>query len=407
VTTKAAALGLLDKAKQITDRARRDGRPLNGTEEAEVNRLLGQCEAMKADSQLVDQIDRLNANLTGAPRGAVIGSDGGSIADYIVPAVLETKQSLGGGRWTTGPIELDGFDYRGIGAKAVVSEVASPVITPDYQAGIVPTLFRRLTIQDLLAAGSTDSNQITYAQETTATNAAAAVAEEGAKPESTIILTLVNDPVRKIATFLPISDEMLEDLPAARAYLDARLRLFVSHVMEAQLLNGSGTAPNIRGLLNRTGVQTLVTTAGLTGVKTIEAVFDAATLVATNAFMDADAFVIHPTDWARVRKQREDTGGAGTGGYLAGSPFGAAGGIGGVGLWGMRVVVTSAITVGTMLVGAFRQAAQAFFRSGLVVEASNSHADYFQKDITALRAEQRAALAVYRPAGFCKVTLTA
>jgi hypothetical protein len=42
-----------------------------------------------------------------------------------------------------------------------------------------------------------------------------------------------------------------------------------------------------------------------------------------------------------------------------------------------------------------------------VVEASNSHADYFQKDMTALRAEQRAALAVYRPAGFVKVTLTA
>jgi HK97 family phage major capsid protein len=117
--------------------------------------------------------------------------------------------------------------------------------------------------------------------------------------------------------------------------------------------------------------------------------------------------VIHPTDWARVRKKRDNSGGAGTGQYLAGSPFGAGPGVGGMALWGLRAVVTSAIAAGTVLVGAFRDVAQAFYRSGLVVEASNSHADYFQKDITALRAEQRLALAVYRPAGFCKITLTA
>jgi HK97 family phage major capsid protein len=361
---------------------------------------------MKDSAALTAQIDQLNAGLTGTAPGTVKGSDGGSVADFIVPAVAEHKSSLGSGRWTTGAIEVPGIDYRGLVSKAVVSETASPVVVPDYQAGILATLLRRLTVVHLLAQATTDSNQVTYAQETTATNAAAAVAEEALKPESTIILSLVNEAVRKVATFLPISDEMLEDLAASRGYLDSRLRLFVQHVMEAQLLNGSGTAPNIRGILNRTGVQTRVTTTPVTGVKTIEAIFDAATDVAVNAFLDADAVVIHPTDWARVRKQREDTGGAGTGGYLAGSPFGAAGGIGGVGLWGMRTVVTSAITAGTVLVGAFQQAAQVFFRSGLTVEASNSHADYFQKDITALRCEQRAALAVYRPQGFCRITLT-
>jgi HK97 family phage major capsid protein len=69
--------------------------------------------------------------------------------------------------------------------------------------------------------------------------------------------------------------------------------------------------------------------------------------------------------------------------------------------------VTSAIAAGTVLVGAFRDAAQIFLRGGLIVEASSSRADFFQKDMTALWAEQRAALAVYRPAGFVKVTLTA
>jgi HK97 family phage major capsid protein len=70
----------------------------------------------------------------------------------------------------------------------------------------------------------------------------------------------------------------------------------------------------------------------------------------------------------------------------------------------MRLVVTNAIGAGTALVGSFGQAAQVFRRSGLSVEASNSHASYFASNITAIRAEERLALAVYRPSAFVKVT---
>jgi hypothetical protein len=104
--------------------------------------------------------------------------------------------------------------------------------------------------------GTTNSATVRYLLETTNTNAAAATDEGAAKPESAITFTQVDEPVRKVATFLPVSDEMLEDMAQIRSYLDNRLRLFVQQAEEAQLLSGSGTAPNIRGLLNRTGIQT-------------------------------------------------------------------------------------------------------------------------------------------------------
>jgi HK97 family phage major capsid protein len=67
-------------------------------------------------------------------------------------------------------------------------------------------------------------------------------------------------------------------------------------------------------------------------------------------------------------------------------------------------VVTSAITLNTALVGAFRSMSQVFYRNSLTVEASNSHASFFATNHTMIRAEQRLALAVYRPSAFHAIT---
>ena len=45
-----------------------------------------------------------------------------------------------------------------------------------------------------------------------------------------------------------------------------------------------------------------------------------------------------------------------------------------------------------------------FRRGGVTVEATNAHSDYFVKNLLALRAEERLALACYRPAAFTVVS---
>ena len=94
----------------------------------------------------------------------------------------------------------------------------------------------------------------------------------------------------------------------------------------------------------------------------------------------------------------------GSGEYFGAGPFAAPAG---PTLWGRAVAVTNAIAEGTVLVGAFGTAAQLFIKGGLRrVEVSNSHADYFIKNLVAIRAEIRATLTVYRPQAFGTVTLT-
>jgi hypothetical protein len=94
-----------------------------------------------------------------------------------------------------------------------------------HDRGVVPPpAGPPIGVADLLANANTDSGSITYMVETLFTNAADTVAETAAKPESTLEFTPRVDAVRKIATWIPVSDEMLEDVPAMRGYIDTRLR---------------------------------------------------------------------------------------------------------------------------------------------------------------------------------------
>ncbi len=68
-----------------------------------------------------------------------------------------------------------------------------------------------------------------------------------------------------------------------------------------------------------------------------------------------------------------------------------------------RAAATSVIEPGVALIGAFQTAAQIFRKGGIRVAATNSHQDFFVKNLPAIRAELREALAVYRPAAFGEV----
>lgn len=246
-------------------------------------------------------------------------------------------------------------------------------------------------IAALLPQGATSQNAIPYMEETTTTNAAAAVTEGNAKPESTLIFTEKTSAVRKLATFLPVTDELFDDVPAMRSYVENRLRTFLAQTEDNQLLNGNGTPPNLRGILNVVGIQTQAKGAD----PTPDAVYKAMTKIAVGAFLDADAYVTHHNDWQEIRLLRTADGI-----YIWGSPSEA----GPERIWGLGVTKTTRIAEGTGLVGAFREAAQIFRRSEVAFAVSDSHSDFFQKNLLALRVEERLALVVYRPAGFCTVT---
>lgn len=257
--------------------------------------------------------------------------------------------------------------------------------------GIVPSAQEERTVADLLLQGTTDNNTLSIVTETTFTNAGTTVAEAGAKPESTLDFTRTTLPVEKIATWLPVTDELLEDVAGIRSYVENRLIFMVKRVEETQLLTGNGTPPNLRGLNNATGVQTQAKGAD----PTPDAVYKAMTLIRNTGFAEPTFAVFHPNDWQDIKLLRTADGI-----YIWGSPSAPEGPDR---IWGLEVRVTTAQTENTGLVGT-RQYAQIFRRKGITVTASTEHASYFTSNLVAILAEERLTLAIYRGAAFAKVT---
>jgi HK97 family phage major capsid protein len=178
-----------------------------------------------------------------------------------------------------------------------------------------------------------------------------------------------------------------------RSYIDARLMLGLDLTEEDQLLNGSGTGANIQGLMNRSNLTATETRAG--SVTNAEAIFIEIMKVFNASFVMPTGTIINPANWQTIQLSKD-----GEGRYYGAGPFAGAQT---PTLWGLPAVVTPSIVANTALTGAFSSAAQVFRKGGVRIEASNSHQDFFVRNLTAIRAEKRLALAVYRAGAFGKI----
>ncbi|ROP78321.1 HK97 family phage major capsid protein [Frigoribacterium sp. PhB107] len=286
-------------------------------------------------------------------------------------------------------------------AQSIPTVVAPALTTID--TNIVTGVRRRLTVADLLGSETISGNALTYFVEGALEGDFATVAELGKKPQLHFgDPTPVTEALAKIAGFLKESDEILEDVPWLVSAINNRLLYQLGLVEENQLLSGTGTGGNIRGLLNRSGLQ-VITAANRTD--NADALFRAITAVGLNGGIEADGLVINPADYQTLRLSKDGNGQYFGGGFFAGE-YGQGGIVQQPPVWGLRTVVTPAIAQGTALVGAYGQAASVIRKGGVRVETTNSDVDDFEYNRVTVRAEERLALAVRRPAGFAKVTLS-
>lgn len=275
------------------------------------------------------------------------------------------------------------------------TSTTNSLVVADRVPGIIAPPERTLTIRDLLAPGETDSASMEFVQETGYTNNAAPVPEGTKKPQSEITFDLKTSPVRTIAHTFKASRQILDDAKGLASYIDARARYGLRFKEELQLLSGDGTGANIKGIIPQASAfSPKVTLASATAIDRMRL----AVLQAVLAEYPASGFVLNPIDWAAIELTKD-----GEGRYIIAQPVN-----GSVArLWGLPVVETQAMTQNNFLTGAFGMAAQIFDRLEIEVLLSTENEDDFVRNMVTIRAEERLALAVYRPEAFVTGQVTA
>lgn len=250
---------------------------------------------------------------------------------------------------------------------------------------------RPIQVIDLIPQGTTDQAAYKYMEETTFTNNAAEVAEANQYGEAALALMERSQTVEKIAVFLPVTDEQLEDVAGIESYVDQRLRFMIRQKLDYQLLQGDGVTPNLLGVYNKPSIQS----QAKGGDPTPDAFYKAMVKIMVTGQANPSAILMHPNDWQDIRLLRTTDGI-----YIWGNPSEA----GPERMWGLPVGVVQAATEGTGLVGDFAGFSMFFTKRALVVKVSDSHSDYFIKGKQAIRADMRGVNVIFRASAFCEVT---
>lgn len=272
--------------------------------------------------------------------------------------------------------------------KNTVTSTSNTVLA-DQRQGIIPGSFVPLTVRQVLRAIPVSSNMVNSIRETGFTNAAAFTAQGAAKPESSNTFAAYNVPVETVAHWIKVSNQLLADSPAIVAYIETRLRDGLAQKIEDQLINGDGTAPNLSGLTDAGNFIAYTPTAG-------DNLIDAINRLKYSMWATGntpDTVIVNPATWGEMERTRETyTGGKGE--YLYGMPGMNAG----MNPFGLRIVISTYLAAGKIIVAKLDNSATVFNRSGSVIEMGYINDD-FTKNLITIRAEERLGLGVDRPAG--------
>lgn len=380
---------LAQEFKAATDKVKEYGEELKG--KMANGEQLSQAAKDKADEAIV-AMNELKARLDDLEQKSARRGDSPEKAKSLGAQVVESEA-----------FKAMQADPRGVGKIKVKANITSATADADGSAGalipqhrvegVITPPNRRLTIRDLIMPGQTASNAITYMRETGFTNNAAAQNGEGnKKAQSNLKYDEQTVNVATLAHFIKVSRQVFDDAPQLSSQINGRLMYGLQLVEEQQILNGDGQNGNLKGIIPQ--ATAFADKATLEKYSIIDQLRLAILQVALAEY-PAEAHVLNPIDWTKIELLKDDNGR-----YIIGDPQEGTAPT----LWRLPVVETQSMGVGKFLTGAFGMAAQLFDRQESAVYLGFENDDFTRNMLTVL-AEQRLALAVYRPEAFIYGTL--
>ncbi|MCL1552826.1 phage major capsid protein [Xanthomonas nasturtii] len=259
--------------------------------------------------------------------------------------------------------------------------------------GYVPLVTPRLRLIEALPARPTSFDAVEFVQLNATGDAAEQVKEGDVKAELDVDGDVFRAEIVTIAAWSAASKQVLSDHLALGGQISQVIWNKVLSKLEDRLINGVGGTGRINGLINQATplVPAIASTAA-------DSIGEAATVMATQGY-NPTLVVMSPLDWFRMQiTKKNDTDEE----YVFGSPTAPLP----QALWNTRVVTPAAMPAGSVLVldTAF---VNVLDREQINVAVTNTHADFFVRNLVAILGELRAGLEVLDRRAVLKLTLPA
>ena len=355
--------------------------------------MKSQIENQKGEiERVIEQVQKLEE------KGVKLRAAGGekkSFIDFVKGN--EKYQALAQKNQSSAEIEVSKSD---MAAMAETKVTSSGLVAPQYDPVIQGAPRQNLLIRDLIPTTPVTGQAFTYFRELLHTLGAGMVPEGGAKPTSNVTFEQVTDTIKKIAVWMPVTDEALDDVPQLMAYLQELLRYDLKLEEERQILKGDGTGENLNGLMTQATVyDAALTKAGDTAIDLVRrAIYQ----VRKQSMLSADGIVMTELDWMNIELQKD-----GENRYLFANLQGLVTPV----LWGRPVVTSDSVdegdvdTGGEFLVANFARSSVLFDRMSFLFKMGLIN-DQFIKNERALLVEERLGLGVRRREGLVKGRFT-
>lgn len=420
--------GARDRVRQMTEiaeKATAEKRDLSADERAQVKALRSEYDELKGkidDQQGSDELRKMIADLSGV--GVPDAGDGApgddrkngrkGVADEFLGSALWREWFKGqAGAGGSIPETRKGLNsppvpvHLNLGRKLFTGsddESAGAFVVPE-QSGIFEPLGRYpMSLRDLISVRTTGSDTVEFVRQVSQSTAAAFVAESnvatptgatgevtGLKPYSSWEYERVSAGVKTLAVWTAATKRALADAGQIRGLIEQELREDLAEELEYQILHGDGSGENLLGISNTPDVlvQPFDTDIAATARKAI-------TRLQTQGKQNPTAFLMNPADWEAYDLLQDNSDR-----YYWGGPMAQ----GRRTLWGIPVVESYYLSPGTAYLANWSKAVL-WDRQAATLSVTDSHSDFFIRNLVALLAELRVAFGVIRPSAFVEVHLS-
>lgn len=347
-------------------------------------------EVKEYAEKLQNHVDSLEMKLNGS---AVQNAEKKSFNDVLADAINENEDNYQ--KFLRKEKKSFAIELKAVGDMSTANVTGGSRYGQIFDSNIRQNPNRKVHMSQVLRGGSIGAgNTYTFMRENGNGEGAIAPAAEGAlKSQFDLDLVEATVNVETIAGWLRVTRKAMNNIPGFVSFLQARLPEKFQRALDAQILYGNGTTPNLKGILT---AGNFVASTAVASQKLIDKLIDDVATLEDTYERDATGILLRPVDYYGFFKNKA----SGSGEYDL--PEGVTFVNGQLYLFGIPVYASTAITAPDYVVGDFDMGAQLLTQEGMRIEFFEQDGTNVRENKVTVRIEGNYALPVYGPDFFIK-----